>query len=324
MKALAPYPVLAGEVSFRVTAARLDGRALDLDMISPQDRVVALHQVQRSEWDEARLELRATLPDAELANARWREVTCAAVLTEGATNCRRVAALRRTASGHWSGTITMRRDSHRARAELSVMVAAEVDDVPGRVVGRSDEDWIVDLRARTPVRQRELDINEIDFRDGPQDWLRPYKDLPWLVDTSGEMPTVHLNTAVEGVTELLGSGGTAVDRSMRDMLAAQIAADAWSVMFHSAVSELELDEDGTPQWPSGWRDWVLRTMLPDVLPESSSSDALWEIHHRRSEGTGWNELHPRIQYAASRRARVSRNLGMAFRVLNRSVGRDPS
>jgi hypothetical protein len=103
---------------------------------------------------------------------------------------------------------------------------------------------------------------------------------------------------------------------VRGVLAAQIATEAWTAMFHAAVGDVELDDD-TPQWPSGWKDGVLRSMLPDVLPELSPADALLEIHLRRTEG-GWQDLQPRIQYAAARRAKVSRNLGNGLRALNQS------
>ncbi|MFD4139561.1 hypothetical protein [Streptomyces sp. NPDC058572] len=318
MKTLMPYPTLAGEVTFKVAAAKLDGRDLPLAMISQQDRVVAVHQVERDEWDEARLEIRAQLPETELADGPWSDVVCVAVLTEGSTNHRTVTRLRRSPDGGWIGGIALAHGVCRDRATLSVSVVATVHGVAGRVIGTSDEDWVIDLNAREPVRQRELHVDEVDFREGPHHWLRPFKDAPWLVETSGDMPTVYLNTGFEGVTELLGSGGSLMEKAVRGMLAAQIATEAWIAMFHSAVSDVEIESDGAPQWPIGWRDWVLRAMLPDVLPELAPADALLEIHSRRTETTGWNELQPRIQYAASRRARVAKNLGTAIRMLDRS------
>ncbi|MDT0308365.1 hypothetical protein RM780_15550 [Streptomyces sp. DSM 44917] len=319
MRTLMPYPTLAGEVTFSVVAARVDGRGLPLEMISLPDRVVALHQVERRAWEEARLEVQARLPQAETASSPWRDLMCAVVVAEGATNSRTVTRLRHVRDGDWAGTVTLSRAAHRGRAELSVCAVATVDGVPGRIIGASDENWIVDLAAQRPVRQRELHISEIDFRSPEADWLHPFKDAPWLVETSGDMPTVHLNTGFDGIEQLLNAAAGPAEKAVRDMLAAQIAADAWTAMFHAAVSDLEVEEDGTPQWPSGWRDSVLRGMLPDVLPESSPADALLEIHARRSEGTGWNELQPRIQYAAARRARVAKHLGSAIRTLDRSA-----
>jgi hypothetical protein len=318
MKTLMPYPTLAGEVTFKIVCAKLDGRELPLEMISQQDRVVAVYQVERNGWEETRLEIRAQLPEAELANGPWSDVVCVAVLTEGSTNHRVVTRLHRSPDTGWLGSISLSRSACRNRATLSVSVVATVDGVAGRIIGTADEDWVVDLTARVPVRQRELHIVEVDFRTGPHEWLRPFKDAPWLVETSGDMPTVYLNTGFDGVTDLLGPGGSPLEKAVRGMLAAQIATEAWIAMFHSAVSDVEIEDDGVPQWPNGWRDGVLRAMLPDVLPELSTADALLEIHSRRTEGTGWNELQPRIQYAASRRARVAKNLGTAVRVLDRS------
>ncbi|AZS72696.1 hypothetical protein DDE74_18510 [Streptomyces lydicus] len=318
MKTLMPYATLAGAVTLKVAGAKLDGRDLPLEMVSQQDRVIAVHQVERDAWTEARFELWAELPDTELLSGRWADVTCVAVLVEGATNSRTVTRLRRSPDGTWIGSIALARGSYRGRPELSVSVVATVDGVEGRIIGVSDDNWVIDLEARRPERYRQLHINEIDFRDGGQEWLRAFKDAPWLVETSGDMPTVHLNTGFEGIAELLDSGATPMEKSVRGMLAAQIATDAWTAMFHSAVSDLEVGEDGTPQWPTGWRDWVLRSMLSDVLPELSSTDALLEIHSRRSESSGWNELQLRIQYAAARRSRVAKNLGSVVRVLDRS------
>jgi hypothetical protein len=318
MKTLMPYPTLAGELTFKVTAAKLDGRDLPLEMISMQDRVVAVHRVERDAWEETRLEILAQLPEAELSKGPWSDVVCVAVLTEGTTNYRTVSRLRRSPDTRWIGSVSLPRDACRDRATLSVSAVATVDGVAGRIIGTADEDWVVDLSTRKPTRERELHIDEVDFRTGPHEWLRPFKDAPWLVETSGDMPTVYLNTGFEGVTDLLGLGGSPLEKAIRGMLAAQIATEAWIAMFHSAVSDVDIEDDGVPQWPNDWRDGVLRAMLPDVLPDLSPADALLEIHARRTEGSGWNELQPRIQYAASRRARVAKNLGIAIRTLGRS------
>ncbi|MFJ9029304.1 hypothetical protein ACIRQP_12410 [Streptomyces sp. NPDC102274] len=296
-----------------------DQKRLDTSVFSSDERVVALHQVERDDWTCSRVDVAATLPVNELEGP-WQDVAVVAVLTEKATNVRSTALLQREVSGgaRWTGRIRLWRNAHRSQAELSVSVVATVDDVPGRVIGESEANWLIDLTARAPVRRRELHVDEVDFGDGPHEWLRSFRDAPWLVETSGELPTVHINTGFEGISELLNSGGTPLERAVRDMVAAQIATDVWTAVFHSAVSDLELDAEGNPQWPGGWRDAVLRGMLSDVLPGLSGADALSEIHARRREASGWNELQPRINYAATRRARVARNLGTAIRVIDTS------
>ncbi|WP_330175651.1 hypothetical protein OG875_20395 [Streptomyces sp. NBC_01498] len=314
-----PYPTLAGEVSLQVTAVKQDQHRLSTSVFSGDERVVALHQVERSDWTYCRIGLTAFLPAKELDEGPWQDVAAVAVLTEKATNTRTTAVLRRQGDGtEWKGRLGLWRAAHLSRADLSVSVVATTDGVPGRVIGGSEANWVVDFTARSPVRRRELRINEVDFVDGPQEWLRPFKDAPWLVETSGELPTVHLNTGFEGVAELLNSGGGSLERAVRDMLATQIAIDVWTAVFHAAVSDLELDAEGKPEWPGGWRDTVLRGMLRDVLPGMSDVDALGEIYARRKESSGWNELLPRISYAAGRRAKVARNLGTTIRALDAS------
>lgn len=315
-----PYKTLAGEVTFRITAVRQDRTDLETSVFSNQERVVALHQVERDDWRSSRLSITATLPARELSNGPWSDVAVIAVLTEKSTNSRTATLLERESGGDstWTGQLRFWSSAYRSQAELSVMVVATVEGVLGRVIGRSEDNWLVDLTARTPVRRHELQVSEVDFRDGPDEWLRPFKDSPWLIETSGDMPTVHLNTSFDGISELLNSGGSPMEKAVRDMLAAQIATDVWTAVFHSAVSDLELDAEGNPQWPGGWRDAVLRGMLTDVLPDQSGADALREIHARRTESSGWNELQPRINYAATRRAKVARNLGTAIRVLETS------
>ncbi|MGV9341557.1 hypothetical protein [Streptomyces sp. NPDC003688] len=265
------------------------------------------------------MNLRATLPRDELRDGPWQDVTCLAVLTEKATNARTSVRLHGAADGSMTGSIVLSRAAHLRRAALSLLVVATVEGVPGRLVGSAEDDWFVDLQETAPVRQREIEIVEVDFRDGPHAWLRPFKDAPWIVETSGDMPTVYLNTgSVEGLMEVLTSrGGSVAERIVRDMTASQVAQDAWTAMFHTAAGDLDTDEDGTPVMPTGWREAVLRTMLPDVLPGRQLTDALYEINERRAKGFGWSELQTGIHYAAGRRAHIAKKLTNAVRTIDR-------
>lgn len=318
MTTLFPYPTLLGEIGIEVLEVVVDGSTLPYAMISKSQRSVALHQVERSRWEEAHLTVRVTGPQRELAEGPWSEVACVAVLTEGTTNARSVQPLQPDGPGTWSGTVELLRNRHREQAVLTASAVAEVDGVAGRLIGSAVTPWIVDLKASAPARHRDLNLVEVDFRDGPDEWLRPFKDAPWLVDTSGEMPTIHLNTAFEGLIELLRESGGPLQKATGGIIAAQIAHEMWTAMFHTAVGDLELDQDGTPLLPGGWRESVLRAMLPDVVPGMSLTDALYEVRNRRADGHGWAELQSSIQYAASRRAQIPRNLTTALRVVDRS------
>jgi hypothetical protein len=325
VKAAFPYPTLFGDVSFEVTAVTVDGSPLPYSHVSKAEQTVALHQTGRDKWDVAVLHVRATLPEQELVDGPWTDAVGLAVLTEKATNARTSARLTRTQDGSWQGRIELVRNNHLNRASLSLAVAATFDNLPGRVIGTAERDWFVDLKVTTPVRQREIEIVEIDFREGDLEWLRPFKEAPWIVETTGDIPTVYLNTsAVEGLVEVLhGSGGSPEEKLLREMTSSQIAQDAWTAMFHTAISDLDLDEDGTPQMPGGWREPVLQMMLPDVLPGRQLTDALFDINERRTKGFGWSELQTSVQYAAGRRSQTTKKLTVATRSVNR-VERDGS
>ncbi|WP_033355257.1 hypothetical protein [Kitasatospora aureofaciens] len=319
MSTVYPYPTLVGRIDVDVRRASIDGKAVQFSLISQRERVVALHQVGRDDWEEGTLELEVMLPNDELADGPWAAVTCVAVLTESTTNTRLVSRLeRRRDDKHWCGEVRIRRSMHLARPVLHVSVVGTYGGIDGRIIGTSDEPWIIDLLAQTPVRQREIEILEEDFRDGPQEWLRPFKDAPWLVETAGEMPTVLLNKSFEGLSQLLNGARGPLEKATAGLVAAQIAGEVWTAMFHSALGDLDLDEDGSPQLPGGWREPVLRAMLPDVFPGLPIADALTEAHTRRSEGHGWAELQSRIQFAASRRAQVPKNLTTTVRAVSRS------
>ncbi|ORL40552.1 hypothetical protein A6F59_14920 [Prescottella equi] len=323
MRPVYSYPTLIGDVDLDVVSASVDGQELHYSRVSKPEHTVALHETGRAKWESARLKLKATLPERELTEGNWTNVSCLAILTEKSTNARTTALLNRGPGGVWSGSIELSHARHARRANLALAVTADVGGVRCRTIGGTDQDWFIDLTASKPVRQRDVDIVEEDFRDGPIEWLKPYKDSAWIVDTSSDIPRVYLNTtAVEGLVDLMNSSsGSGEERMLRDLAASQIAQDAWTAMFHSAVSNLESDDDGTPQMPGGWREAVLRMMLPDVIPDRQLTDALYEIERQRNDGVGWSEIQTRIQYAAGRRSQLTRKLTVAVRSAHKSEAR---
>ncbi|WP_236951957.1 hypothetical protein [Kibdelosporangium phytohabitans] len=300
----------------------MDGADLPLPHVSKMEQTVALHQTGRDKWETATLRLKATLPQPETASGPWTDVECLAVLSETVTNTRTTARLSRARDGSWQGSIELARARHLNRASLTLTVVGTVDGIAGRMIGSTERPWYIDLALTRPVRQQEIEVVEVDFRGGPLEWLRPFKDAPWIVETTGDVPTVYLNsTGVEGLVDVMhAAGGTPDERLLLDMTAAQIAQDAWIAMFHAAISDLDLDEDGTPLMPTGWREPILRMMLPDVLPGRQLTDALYDIDDRRTKGFGWSEVQTSIQYAAGKRSQISRKLTNAVRSVNRSDG----
>ncbi|MFF3097962.1 hypothetical protein [Streptomyces cyaneofuscatus] len=319
-----PYKRLPGVVSLRVTAVEVRGpgetrEPLDTSAFSAVEQVVAPGVIGRDDWESVRLKLAATVPGrATDPDGPWSDVSVVVVLSEGATSTRITAPLTAEVEDgrKWTGHLDLWRADHLERATMSVHVVAEVDGVQGREIAVSDKDWIVDLKAETPLRERTLEVVDVGFRDGPQ-WLRRFHDVPWIVDTSGDLPVVHINTDFEGVAELVGGNSTSVDNMVRDLLIAQMCTDVWTAVFHTAIGDLEIEEDGTPLFPRDWRGEVLREMLPDVVPERPLEEALSEVHRRRTGTTGWIDLQPRIHYAATRRGGVGKALSDTISGLDR-------
>jgi hypothetical protein len=319
-----PYERLRGTVSLRVDAAsvkapeqpreRLDSRAR-----SVVERVVALGLADTEDWETATLTVSATIPSkATEPDGPWSDVVVVAVLTDRTTNTRVTAKLVPEAEGgrEWRGELRVLRADVFDRAVLTVQVVATVDGVSGRIIAEATDDWIVDARSETPSREQSFDIKEVGFAKGPG-WLRGFTDAPWIVNASGTLPIVHINTDFAGITDVLGAEGRGPEALVNEMMVSQMAADVWIAVFHSAIGDLEIEDDGTPLFPHGWQGEVLREMLPDVVPDRSLEDALREVHRRRRGATGWTELQPRIQYAAMRRADVPRALSDTVRSLEK-------
>lgn len=310
---VAPYPSLSGDISLAVRQVRLDDNPLHVSFISAQEHVVALNQVEKAAWSNARLELIVDLPDAELERGRadWLDVGCHVVVAERRTCVRRAVQLTRGVDGRWSGSVELHRDDHVSRAELDAVVTARVGGVAGRVIGMSTEPWTVDFVSRTPTRQRSIATKWADFAAPENGYLGAYRDVPWVVDTAGIDPVVYLNSGFEGFKTLLsGSTGT---RPQREAVTAQIAAESWIALFNTAAVRLVTD-DAEGDWPGGWHEAVLRRLLPDVYPETTPTDALEEV--RRQIGESGGDLQTRVLNVALVQARMPRALTALIRDRN--------
>ncbi|WP_449061624.1 hypothetical protein [Planomonospora algeriensis] len=318
MKRILPYQVVAGDVSLEVREVRLDDVALPYEMISTSERVVALHQIGGDNWRTARLSVAVRASEQELRLGPWVGMECLIMLSERRTNTRTATSLAWQRPGEWAGEVELQHDHHLARVELIGQLVAIVDDVPGRVIATTEAPWTVDLQARTPTRREEIRSRWADFGDEGNPQLHPFKNDPWTLEAVGEEPVLYLNSGFEGLKGLLESG-RAADRAARDALAAQIAMDVWAVLFNAAIYQ---DDGDIPEWPGGWRDSVLRRMLPDLFSEHSPDDALVEVMNRRRTGNGGGDLQTRILHAAGKQASMPRNLGGLIRTLRHTGGED--
>ncbi|MGD1217514.1 hypothetical protein AB9Q10_03690 [Streptomyces krungchingensis] len=325
-----PYKRLNRPVALRVTSASLklpDGTRdhLDTSAYSTPQRTVALGVAQHEDWVSARVGLSATLPPgATDPDAPWSDLRVLAVLTDGDTNLRTTVDLRQDAQGskEWSGRIDVFRDDHVGRAELAVHAVATVDGVRGRTIAETDVHWTVDVAAEEPLGGLRLDVKQASFSKSAREWLRPYAEAPWVVDASGRLPLVVVNTDVEGFSDLLGGETGGMENKVHELLVSQMATDVWTAVFHSAVGDLEVEADGSPVFPDDWRGEVLREMLPDVVPGLHVEEALRQVHRRRTGDAGWVELQTRIHYAAVRRAGARQALAHVLRALQQDNRED--
>ncbi|MFJ6560609.1 hypothetical protein ACIQMV_12100 [Streptomyces sp. NPDC091412] len=320
-----PYKRLNRPITLRVTSASLrlpDGSRdhLDISAFSIPQRTVALGVAQHEDWVSARIGLSATLPPgATDVDAPWSDLRVLAVLIEGASNVRTSAELRQDAPGskEWSGEMELFRDDHVSRASLSAHAVATVGEVPGRAITETDGDWTVDVTAEEPLGGLRLDVKQASFSKSAREWLRPYADVPWVIDASGRLPVVMVNTDIEGFSDLLGGESGGMENKVHEILVSQMATDVWTAVFHSAVGDLEVEPDGSPVFPTDWRGEVLREMLPDVVPGLHVEEALRQVHRRRTGDAGWVELQTRIHYAAVRRAGASKALANVLHALQK-------
>ncbi|MEU4494764.1 hypothetical protein AB0F96_15270 [Streptomyces sp. NPDC023998] len=318
MKQLVPYSTFRrsdGEITLEVREGRIDRDPLTLDLINRQERVVALHRVGYGDWDVARLAVRMHVPEVPDPSARgWSDVNAAVVISNRRSNSRYVAPLDREGSGVWTGDVRLDRDEHLGRLELSGVVVATVDGERGRLIGAPEGPWTVDLDARTPSREQSIRTVAADFTDPDHPHLHDFRQDEWTVDPLGDSPTLYINTAVEGVAQLLRAskkGMTPAEIVLQQAITAKIGTDMWITLFNTAAYAVTMEE-GEAQWPGGWQDAVLKSMLPDVYPDRSPDDALTDVVTRRTEGDS-ADLHARVLHAAGRQAKTTRALGEALR-----------
>jgi len=310
MKRIAPYPVLADEVTLTIREVRLDDVALPYTAtVSEPDRRVALHLVDRTDWRAGRLALHVTAPRHELEAGPWYKLAFVATVSERRTNVHTAVKLNMEQPGEWSGEVELHRDDHIGRVQVSGHLVATVDDVPGRVIATVERPWTVDFQASAPTQRESVVTRWVNFADDPQ--LSRYRDDPWAITTTDEAAVLSLNSGYDGLRAVLESTKTA-DRPARDLLASQIAVTMWTALFNEAVRYVEGAE-----WPEGWRGSVLRRMMPELFPDRSPDDALREVANGEVA-----DLHTRVLHAATRQARMPRSLGGFIRSLQKIGSED--
>ncbi|GII52666.1 hypothetical protein Pth03_10550 [Planotetraspora thailandica] len=309
MKQIMPYPVLVGEVTMTVHEVRLDDVALPYGMISEPDHTVALHLLDREDWNVVRLMLHVIAPRHELDTGPWFSLAFLATASERRTNMHSAVKLMMRQPGEWTGEMELHRDDHFGRVQVSGQLVATVDDVPGRVIAAVGQPWTVDLQARGATQRESIQTRWVNFAQDPE--LVWCKSDPWMVSTTDEAAVLNLNSGFDGLRAVLESP-KAAERPIREALAAQIAVDMWTALFNEAAHRV-----GSREWPEGWRGLVLQRMLPDLFPDHSLDDALREIVNR-----GVGGIQTRVLHAAAKQARMPRSLGGFIRSLEKTLPED--
>ncbi|MBV7698739.1 hypothetical protein [Streptomyces sp. TRM70350] len=320
MKTVFPYEVLSGDVTLRVERLFVDNKPIRLERINDRAQVVALEDLEETNqrWSEIRLNVSVSADAAELAAGPWEAPQCVAVLANRRTNVYQAFPLHPQGNGKWVGDLELRREEHVKRSQLTARVVATVDGVEGRLIGVSEATWDVDFEAKIPAAERSVKMRWVDFTE--HDHLKEYRDDPWLVDSEGGEPVLLLNSSVDGLRGVLENAATAEQKLVREIMASQVASEAWSAMFNAAIYACDM-VDGEPQWPGGWHEDVLRRMIPDLYPDLSPEDALIELVQGRAEGENGSDLQRRLMHGSGVQSRKPRKVSTALRDLRRLAGK---
>ncbi|MGA5165237.1 MULTISPECIES: hypothetical protein [Streptomyces] len=313
MKKAYPYPILAGEVALAADKVWVDNIPLSLNLVSESERVIALHAIKR-DWEEIRIKISVSVDADELADGTWVSPVCLAVVRNRRTNVRLSFPLKYQERGRWSGEVELRRGEHVGRCEIDAWIAARVDGVEGRLIGRAERRWSADFEAKQPTRQRSVKMLWRNFVDHPQ--LNEFRDDPWILDAEAGSPILYLNSSLEGFRAVLDNASTPEQKLVRELMATQIAGEVWTAMFNTALYASAV-ERGEPQWPGGWHEDVLRRMLPDFFPETSPDEALVDLVGRRTAGESGSDMHVRLMHAVTVHSKKQKTVASTVRALAR-------
>ncbi|WP_405442774.1 hypothetical protein OG501_26165 [Streptomyces niveus] len=314
MRRAFPYPVLAGDVNLRVEKVLADNTPLVLNLFSDVESVIALHSLKR-DWKEVLINLVVRVDAQELAAGGWNNPSCLAVVRNRKTNVRLTFPLMEEETGVWRGDVELRRGEHLGRCEIDAWVVAEVGASTNRLIGRAQQRWSADFEAKQPTRQRSIKMVWKNFADHP--FLMDFRDDPWMLDAEASEPVLYLNSAIDGFRAVLDGTSGAERKLVREIMATQIASEAWTAMFNTALYSIHENEDGIAQWPGGWQEEVLRKMLPHVFPDLKPDESLAEVVSRRTGGEGGSDLHARIMHAATLASKKQKAVASTVRTLTR-------
>ena len=240
------------------------------DLVDEEHRRIRIDGLGR--WRQVILDVAASPPDDSLVPDGVHLLVSAP-----RTNTRLSVPL--VEDGEWRGSATLDRPYLAGPVTLVVEATGRIDG-RARLLGRSEE-WtlVVDAgEAPTPPGAPPFAMTWVDFgaAEAPQS-ARRNPDAHAVMDLS-TTPCLYLNDGVEGLRELLHADGAKLERRRaRDMIAADVARTAWRTLLRAAVSEVEVDDDGTVSMPE---DPLLRQTLSAVARVATGVSDVDELVER--------------------------------------------
>lgn len=322
MKALFPYPTLFGDVTVTIGDIAVDGETV-VGRVDADNRTIALHGLNRAEWETARIPLVVNAPSTEVAAAQ--DAVCVVVVNCGPTNTRISVLLEEdpASKGRWTGNLELDRDYWYSRAELRSAVVATVDQVNHRLIGEAPP-WILqfDDLPNQPINGA-IKITWVDFDDpGDKPWLKRYADNYVYLSIDPDEPQLFLNRGFDGLEQLLADRRRRhLDRALHDQTRASIAQATWTSLFNAAIGAVEADEEtGEPTWPAGeWQRAVLEVLLARMYPDKAANEALRDAWAARSTPEGSGTLQGLLGPATATQVKAPRLLRDGIRVISHEL-----
>lgn len=326
MKTLFPYQVLIGDVSAAVEKVTIDGKPLSTAFIIPDFLNVAFAGIETEQWDEAEIHVIVQGPELELASESFTDVTVSLQINCRHSNTTVAVPMEPDpqAPARWLASATLERDLWFGSADLSADILATVDGIAHRKIG-SSEPWTLsfdDLPA-SPVNGS-ITVTWLDFsNDLEHPYLEQFKLAPFYLRLDPDDPSLFLNRGFEGLEALLVDRRRRprAEQALHDSTRANIAGDAWSAMFISALDSVEVDpETQLAAFPvEPWRTVVLKTLLQRIYPDRAPLDALQDAVQARDSGEGSSDFIELLLPAAALQVGIPRLLRNGINLLERDA-----
>lgn len=281
-----PHKTLPGYIDLEIRNVEVDGQSVD-PFIETDECRVDLFKSGPEDWDDANVYVTARHPTEALRDyvePALSDLTLTAVAHCSSTSMRQTAHLGRPNIGddytQWSGEMKLPRFQYAEEVKVKVTLSGPLGSAPDRYLGES-QSWSVWFgEPPTYSITGSIEILWNDFSD-PEEKpdLTDYRDQVFYLDL-GSKPTLYLNESFEGLYDLLegGSAEEVYEDAFRESEYYSIAQSAWLAMFNAAASSVR-EENGQYEFPgSSWKRKVLEKMLPKLMPEHSTSDALRKVH----------------------------------------------